>query len=111
MALTIVTLTMTVGMSLLAQQSDITRRLRAHQEAMRAIETSLEGIRAGVVPLVNGPVGLAAGPTEAEALVVWLDVTPAAKPPGLAEVVVEARYAVGTQTLTRSVKTMVWGSP
>ena len=52
--LAIVTLIMTVGMSLLAQQSDVVRRLRAHREAMQIVESTLEAVRAGLIPLTSG---------------------------------------------------------
>ena len=110
-ALAITAVTMTVGMSLLAQQSDANRRVRAHLEATRAIETTLENLRAMVIPLASGPIELPESPTEAEALVVWLEVSHKAEPPGLAEVLVEARYVVGPRTLRRGIRTMVWRSP
>ena len=110
-ALAVVTLTMTVGMALLAQESEVSRRVEAHQEAVRAIEAALEGIRAGAVPLASGPVEVPMAAAESEAMLVWLEVTPKAKPAGLIEVVVEARYVVGLRTLRRAVRTMVWVSP
>ena len=110
-ALAIVTLTMTVGMSLLAQQSDVTRRQRAHQEAMQIVESALEGVRAGLIPLASGRIELPVTSTETDALTLWLEVHPREAPPELAEVLVEARYVVGPWTLQRAVRTMVWKSP
>lgn len=110
-ALAIVTLVMTIGMSLLAQQSDVTRRLRAHREAMQIVESTLEAVRAGLIPLTSGRLQLPVTSTETDALVLWLEVSPREAPPGLAEVLVEARYVVGPRTLHRGVRTMVWRSP
>ena len=109
-ALAIVGLTMTVGMSLLAQQSDVARRLRAHQEAMQIVESTLEAVRAGLIPLTSGRLQPPVASTETEALVLWLEVKPRAEPPGLSEVLVEARYVVGPRMLRRGVRTMVWRS-
>jgi type II secretory pathway pseudopilin PulG len=110
-ALAITALTMTVGMALLARQSDVSRRVRAHLEATQAIESTLESLRAGVIPLASGPVTLPTESSRSEALVVWLEVEHKADPPGLAEVLVEARYVVGTRTMQRSIRTMVWRAP
>jgi type II secretory pathway component PulJ len=109
-ALAITALTMTIGMSLLAQQSDVNRRMHAHLEATRAIETTLENLRAGVLPLESGPVRLPAAAQKSEAMVVWLEVDRKTEPAGLAEVLVEARYVVGPRTLSRGIRTMVWTS-
>ena len=110
-ALTIVALTMTVGMALLAQQADSARRLRAHHEAMQIVESTLEAVRGGLIPLTSGRLQLPVSSTETDAMVLWLEVTPRTEPPGLSEVLVEARYVVGPHTLRRGVRTMVWGSP
>jgi prepilin-type N-terminal cleavage/methylation domain-containing protein len=107
-ALAIVALVMTVGMSLLAQQSGVVRRQEAHQEAMRIIESTLEGVRGGLVPLISGRQQVPVTSTQTDALVLWMEVTPRDEPPNLFEVSVEARYVVGSQTLRRGVKTMVW---
>ena len=110
-ALALVTVTMTVGMALLAQESAATRRVKAHQEAMAIVETTIESVRAGVTPMASGRVELPVTWTEADAMTLWLEVTPRDQPPELSEVVVEARYVVGPFTLRRSVRTMVWGAP
>lgn len=110
-ALAIVALTMTVGMALLAQESDIARRQLAHQEAIQIVESTLEAVRGGLIPLADGRIQLPVISTETDAMVLWLEVTPRASPPGLTEVLVEARYVVGPRTLRREVRTMVWGTP
>jgi len=110
-ALAIVGVILTVGMSLLAQESAVARRLRAHQEVMQIIESTLEAVRAGLIPLTSGRLELPVASTETDALVLWMQVTPRAEPPDLSEVLVEARYVVGPQTLRRRVRTMVWRSP
>ena len=110
-ALALVTVVMTVGMSLLAQESDANRRVRAHREAMQFVESTLEGVRAGVIPLATGRVELPVNPNEADALTLWLEVIPRTDPPALSEILVEARYVVGPWTLRREVRTMMWGTP
>jgi prepilin-type N-terminal cleavage/methylation domain-containing protein len=110
-ALAIVALIMTGGMSLIAQQSGILQRARAHQEALEVIETTLEAIRAGQLVVTSGRVRLPVTTTEADALVLWLEVNRRPDMPDLAEVLVEARYVVGSHTLHRKVRTMTWGAP
>ena len=110
-ALAIVALIMTLGLSLIAQQTGIAHRARAHQEALEVIETTLEAIRGGSVPVVSGRVRLPVTATQADALVLWLEVTRRPGMPDLAEVLVEARYMVGSHSMHRRVRTMVWGSP
>ena len=110
-ALAIVALTMTIGMSLLAQQTGITRRVQAHHEALRIVESTLESVRAGAVPLSSGRVELPVETVHSDAMTVWLEVLPRAEPAGLHEVTIEARYVVKRRTLRRSVRTLVWGSP
>ena len=110
-ALAIVGLTMTMGMSLLAQQADVARRTRAHSEAIGIVESTLEAVRGGLISLSSGRVQLPATSIETDALVLWMEVIPLEEPSGLFEVLVEARYVVGPQTLRRGVRTMVWPGP
>ena len=51
-----------------------------------------------------------AEPDDSDALVIWLEVELMMDPPGLAEVLVEARYVVGDRTMRRGIRTMVWRS-
>jgi prepilin-type N-terminal cleavage/methylation domain-containing protein len=110
-ALAIVALIMTGGMALIAQQSGTAQRARAHQEALEVIETTLEAIRAGQLIVTSGRTRLPVTPTEADALVLWLEVNRRVEMPDLAEVLVEARYVVGSHTMNRKVRTMTWGAP
>ncbi|TNF75209.1 MAG: type II secretion system protein [Acidobacteria bacterium] len=86
------------------------KRLQAGNASMRAIESSLETLRAGNLPLMDDvlmpPVAYPDG-SPVEGLILVMDVEPAPTI-GLHEVTIEARYMVGQQTLRRSVKTMVW---
>ena len=70
------------------------QRLDAGDEALRAIEASLETIRAGAIPLEDGmlqPIIAYPPPTVAADLLVDLEVEPT-DTPGLYEVHLEARY-------------------
>ena len=107
-ALAIVAVVMTVGMALLAQETDVDRRLRAQREATEVVESALESVRAGFVPLASGRLELPVTSDESDAMTLWMEVTPRETPPGLFEVEVEARYVVGPRTLRRTVRTMIW---
>lgn len=125
-----------LGMEILLQQTQIQRKLRAHQEAHAALGRALEAIRAGTVPLVTGPVtgpstvltpatplrsGARAPLTPAtdatpavdatDGLDVRMTVDPDPSVPGLARVLLVAHYTVRGQLFERRVETMVWRRP
>lgn len=110
-ALAIVALTLTLGMSLLAQQAGISSRARAHREALRLVESTLEAVRGGALPLTSGRVQLPVASQEAEAMTLWMEVQPRQGQPGLSDLLVEARYVVKGRALRRQVRTLVWGVP
>ena len=77
---------------------------------MRAIESSLETLRAWNLPLMDDvlmPPAAYPDGSPVEGLILVMDVEPAPTI-GLHEVTVEARYMVGQQTLRRRVQTLVW---
>ena len=88
----------------------VTERLDAGEEALCAIEASLETIRAGALPLESGFLqpGIAYPlPVRARELMVDLDVTATATP-GLYAVSLEARYRVGPSIHRRQVESLIW---
>lgn len=109
-ALLVLTLAMLLGYGFMMRQPQAMKRLDAGDEALRALESSLETMRAGVVPLVDGmlqPVIAYPPPTTAADLLVNLDVEPT-ETPGLFTVNLEARYRVGRAIHRRHVQSLVW---
>jgi len=109
-ALLLVTFAMLMGFGLMARQPHTIERLRASDEALRAIEATIETIRAGALPLESGflqPAIAYPAPVQAEHLLLDLDVQPQ-EVDGLYEITVEARYQVGRRMHRRSVTTLVW---
>jgi hypothetical protein len=102
-----------MGLALVLEQPRIVRRLDRQREVLRALESTLELVRAGVVPLQSGPVEpwlLLSGvpvPTDTS---VQMEVEPVAPPgpAGLYHVKVLARWVSAGTPRTREVETLVW---
>ena len=99
-------------LSLIFQEPRTLRRIAAHEEALRALEVTLEAVRAGRrVPPGREQVELAAlyRPEESAAtdLRVWTERGGAAAG-GLYHLTLTARYRVGGQRFRRELETMVW---
>jgi hypothetical protein len=84
---------------------------------LRALESTLELVRAGVVPLQSGPVepwlAVAGVPLPPDASI-QMEVEPVTPPAGLFHVKVLARWVSAGVLRTREVETLVWspdGSP
>ncbi len=110
MALLILTLAMLLGYGFMLRQPQALQRLDAGDEALRAIEASLETIRSGAIPLQDGmlqPVIAYPPPATADDLLVDLEVEPT-DTAGLFVVTLEARYRVGRSIHTRRVQSQVW---
>jgi len=109
-ALLVLSLAMLLGYGFMLRQPRAMERLDAGDEALRAIEASLETIRAGAIPLESGmlqPVIAYPPPTTATDLLIDLEVEPT-DTPGLLAVDLEARYRVGRAIHRRHVQSMVW---
>ncbi len=109
-AMVVLGVALLLGLALVLEQPRVVRRLDAQRQALRAIDSSLEALRAGVVPLQTADlegfstgVGMAA-PAD---LTVHLDVVPGT-PSGLYQVTLTARYSVLGTRLARRVETLVW---
>jgi type II secretory pathway pseudopilin PulG len=102
LAATLLTLALLLGMGLVLEQPRIVRRLDAQRRAIESLETTLELMRAGVIPLQSQRIDSSGG------LAVWVSVEPAGYPPGLWDVSARAVWTVEGQTRQRSVETMVW---
>lgn len=114
-ALSLLGVAMLLTLALLMQEAPTLRRLGAHEEVLRVLEVTLEGIRAGrSVAQGRQPLDLsglrAAEDTLAEDLRVWSERTNDS-PHGLYELTLDARYRVGRDWYRRSIETRVWEPP
>lgn len=112
-ALAVLTVCLLLGMALLLQHPWVVRRVDAERQAYRALESTLESVRAGVIPLqpvtLEGFVTAAGRPAPKDlklAMTVELQDLP-----GLYRVTLTARYSVGRQKLEKRIETMVWRLP
>lgn len=110
-ALALIGVALLLGLSLIWQQPRIQKRLAARQQALRAAEAVLEGVRAGTVPLVPGggraaPGGRVTGGAEEPLLRMTVEDDRAL--PDLKHVTVSAHYRVWGETRSVRVETMVW---
>lgn len=112
-ALAILTTALLLGMALLLQHPQVVRRVDAERQAYRAMESTLESVRAGVIPLesleLDGFVTAAGRPAPQD---LKLSMTVRLQDlPGLYKVTLVATYSVGRQKLEKRVETMVWRLP
>jgi prepilin-type N-terminal cleavage/methylation domain-containing protein len=95
-ALTVLGVALLLAMALVLQLPRDVRRLDAERQAMRAMEATLEALRAGTLPVenseLNGFITLAGAPA-ARDLGVTVAVTPTERP-GLYQVTLTAHYSV-----------------
>lgn len=114
-ALALVSVALLMGMAILLRQPRTQQRLDAGGEALRALEASVETLRAvpslplesrRLRPGVAYPEGLGA-----EGLQIWLETAPADGPEGLWEIQLEARYLVGREPHRKRLETLLWRAP
>ncbi|MFL6260237.1 MAG: type II secretion system protein [Thermoanaerobaculia bacterium] len=95
-ALTVLGIALLLAMALVIQIPRDIRRLDAEREAMRAMEASLEAMRAGILPVedseLSGFITLAGAPA-ARDLKITVAVSPTERP-GLYQVTLTAHYSV-----------------
>jgi prepilin-type N-terminal cleavage/methylation domain-containing protein len=108
-ALALIGIAILAAGAFLSVQPQVTDRLQAQREAVRALEYTLESVRAGALPLVSGAqaVSLPASPDAVRNLTVTLRVSPGERP-GLFVVAAEAIYSAGGKRYRRQLATMVW---
>jgi prepilin-type N-terminal cleavage/methylation domain-containing protein len=110
-ALTILGLVLLMSMAMVLNHPRIVRRMDAERQAYRAIEATLEMLRADAMDLSSGPVEVYLPPgSPTQDLTVEVTVTPEPQP-GLHRVVIEADYSVYGQKLSKRVETMLWELP
>lgn len=95
-----------LALPLIQQQPGIVRRLDIQHVAVQEIESTIEALRSGAMPLA--PVHLPGGPGRP---VLKVDVEPAGSPPGLYLVTVRALWKIKEKDYEKKVETMVWSPP
>jgi prepilin-type N-terminal cleavage/methylation domain-containing protein len=112
-ALAILGTALLMGTALVLQHPRVVKRVDAGRQAYRALESTLESVRAGLLPLE--PLALdgfvtAAGGSPPQDLAISMDVDP--RPvPGLYQVTLVARYSVLGEAKEKRVETLVWRQP
>ena len=103
-ALVLLSVALLMGLPLLFGQPGAVRRLDAQRVALSALDSTLEALRTGALPLQ--PARYGAGTPDDP--LVWVEVEPQPGPAGLYLVTLRAVYRVREQTLERRVETLVW---
>lgn len=101
-ALVLLSVALLMGLPLLFGQPGAVRRLDAQRVALSALDSTLEALRTGALPLE--PARYGAGTPDDPA--VWVEVEP--RSAGLFQVTLRAVYQVRKQTFEKRVETMVW---
>lgn len=105
-ALLLLMVALLLGLALVLEQPRVARRLDGQLAALEALETTVEALRVGVLPLVS---------TELPATEVrparFIEVTPDGVRPHLFRVQVRVRYVVLGRTLERRLETLIWSPP
>jgi prepilin-type N-terminal cleavage/methylation domain-containing protein len=112
-ALALLGVALLMGVGLVLQQPRIVRRLDGERQAFRALESTLEAVRAGVVPLETADLegfSTAVGSPAPKDLRVHMVVEPAGTP-GLFQVTLLATYTVEGWPIRKRLRTLVWSPP
>jgi type II secretory pathway pseudopilin PulG len=103
-ALVLLSVALLMGLPLLFGQPGAVRRLDAQRVALGALDSTLEALRTGALPLQ--PARYGAGTPDDP--VIWVEVEPQLGSVGLYRVILRAVYRVRNQTFERQVETLVW---
>jgi type II secretory pathway pseudopilin PulG len=103
-ALVLLSVALLMGLPLLFGQPGVVRRLDAQHVAVGALDSTLEALRTGALPLQTARYG--AGTPDDPG--VWVEVEPESRPAGLYRVNLRAVYRVRDQTFERQIETLVW---
>lgn len=109
-ALALLGVALLLGMELVLQHPRIVRRTDAERQAFRAMDSTLEAVRAGAIPLETSDLGgfvTAVGSPAPPDLAIRMEVDPQAVP-GLYEVTLEATYTALGQKTGKTLRTLVW---
>jgi prepilin-type N-terminal cleavage/methylation domain-containing protein len=112
-ALVLLGVALLLGMELLLQNPRVVRRLDGERQAFRAMESTLEAVRAGAIPLMTSDLGgfsTAVGSPAPKDLAISMQVDPAGLP-GLFQVTLRATYTADQKKVQKELQTMVWSPP
>lgn len=102
-----------LGMELVLANPRLARRTDSQRQAFRALESTLEAVRAGAIPLVNqkldGYVTAVSTPAPRD-LNILMEVEPT-KLPSLVKVTLKARYKLEGRKFEKELQTLVWSPP
>jgi type II secretory pathway pseudopilin PulG len=107
LAAALLTFALLLGVALVLQQPRILRRLDAQRGALHALETAIESLRTGALPLQTQRLDFAS-PADPSAPTLWITVEPAGYPPGLWRVSLRAAWTLERQVRESRMETMVW---
>lgn len=103
-ALLVLSIALLMGLPLIQQQPGIVKRLDAQHVALREIESTIEAMRSGVMPLQS--IHLPASPGQPS---LWVNVQPKADAPaGLYHVTVRALWKIQGRDFEKKVETLIW---
>ncbi|HEX3128707.1 MAG TPA: prepilin-type N-terminal cleavage/methylation domain-containing protein [Thermoanaerobaculia bacterium] len=106
-ALLVLSVALLMGLPLIQQQPGIVKRLDAQHVALREIESTVEAMRSGVMPLQS--IHLAPSPGQPS---LWVDVQPETDAPaGLYHVTVRALWRIQGKDFEKKVETLIWSPP
>jgi len=100
-------------MELVLQNPRMMRRMDRERQAFRAMESTLEAVRAGAIPLQTADLGdfsTAVGSPAPKDLAISMQVDPT-ELPGLYQVTLRARYTADARQVQKELQTMVWSPP
>lgn len=109
-ALAILAIALLLGMQLLIQTPRVVRRLDAERQAFRALEATLDRLRAGGAPLEDEELSgfhTAAGKPAPDDLLVAVAVEPLDDKPGLYHLTLTVRYNVLNVAYTKKLETLL----
>jgi prepilin-type N-terminal cleavage/methylation domain-containing protein len=112
-ALVLLGVALLMGMELVLQNPRMVRRMDGERQAFRAMESTLESVRAGAIPLMTADLdafSTAVGTPARKDLAISMQVDPTTLP-GLYQVTLQARYTADKRQVSKVLQTMVWSPP
>jgi prepilin-type N-terminal cleavage/methylation domain-containing protein len=104
-ALTLLAVLLLMSGGLVLQQPRTMRRIDAQRRELQTLDSTLEAIRTGVLPLASTRIDVPGGP------IVWVEVAPAGTPPtpsDLYRVSLRALDQANGRTVERRLDSLVW---
>ncbi|HSS48919.1 MAG TPA: prepilin-type N-terminal cleavage/methylation domain-containing protein [Thermoanaerobaculia bacterium] len=112
-ALVLLGVALLIGLELVLQNPRMVRRMDGERQAFRAMESTIESVRGGAIPLETADLGVfstAVGTPAPRDLDIFMQVDPTPLP-GLFQVTLQARYTADKHKVQKELQTMVWSPP